>query len=519
MRTISLAAVAFLLAFGAFAQSNEPWAGPYLYDGAGNVKAIGPNHYVYDGVNRLREGTAITAAQSDVQRYAYDAFGNVVSVTTGNTALVLAVDSTTNRVDKAPVCPQGSTCFLGTFDESGNQTSFASTIYVFDSVNMVSEVRSLQRNQLQVYDAEDERVATVDYVDSGNQTWHYTVRDADKKAVRLIDDVVVAGTHSFAWKKDYVHRGKRHLAAVVAGSGAEQTLHFHLDPLGTPRLITGAAARKIAEHTYWPFGAETPGSSGDDEKVRFTGQERDSFGDGNDLDYMHARHRSSVSTRFMATDPGPPAAGNPQSWNRYAYVQGNPLKFIDQSGQRIGLAHDSGEQDVRRFLVREIMHPTGRADLTDLANRKHFLVIYANANLNDEAQARKDAANNVSAMHMASFRPSHDRTFAMEYFDTSEVENYHKNDTSGVWTAGHEDFHILGWVHGLSAQQLHKQDVDESADKHGQTIFNEPTDMTEQEAEDYLDRLLNMDPPTPPEPVRMTDTLDDDTGLPVPEDY
>jgi uncharacterized protein RhaS with RHS repeats len=48
---------------------------------------------------------------------------------------------------------------------------------------------------------------------------------------------------------------------------------------------------------------------------------------------MHARYRSPLTGRFLSTDPvlGTPAL--PQSWNRYAYTLGNPLRLVDPDGR------------------------------------------------------------------------------------------------------------------------------------------------------------------------------------------
>jgi RHS repeat-associated protein len=62
-----------------------------------------------------------------------------------------------------------------------------------------------------------------------------------------------------------------------------------------------------------------------------TGKERDSES-GND--YFGARYYSSAMGRFMSPDPMLNSArpGNPQTWNRYAYVRNNPLGRIDPTG-------------------------------------------------------------------------------------------------------------------------------------------------------------------------------------------
>lgn len=48
---------------------------------------------------------------------------------------------------------------------------------------------------------------------------------------------------------------------------------------------------------------------------------------------MHARFRSPLTSRFLSTDPVGGDPKLPQSSNRYAYVQGNPLKLVDPDGR------------------------------------------------------------------------------------------------------------------------------------------------------------------------------------------
>lgn len=81
--------------------------------------------------------------------------------------------------------------------------------------------------------------------------------------------------------------------------------------------------------------------------MKFTGHERDlSAGpttEADDLDYMHQRHYNMQLGRFLQPDPilGNPQA--PQSWNRYALVLGNPMKYLDHYGLFEELPTSSGE--------------------------------------------------------------------------------------------------------------------------------------------------------------------------------
>lgn len=61
-----------------------------------------------------------------------------------------------------------------------------------------------------------------------------------------------------------------------------------------------------------------------------------------ELDYMHARFRSPLTGRFLSVDAGAARVRRPQSWNRYAYAMGNPLKYVDDDGNEIRVAWGDG---------------------------------------------------------------------------------------------------------------------------------------------------------------------------------
>jgi RHS repeat-associated protein len=115
------------------------------------------------------------------------------------------------------------------------------------------------------------------------------------------------------------------------------------DHLGTPRMIadkTGSLSG-ISRHDYLPFGEELyvgtggrtaqQGYTADSVRQKFTQYERD---DEPGLDYAQARYYSSMTGRFTTVDPILTSARKnaPQTWNRYAYVLNNPLRFVDPDG-------------------------------------------------------------------------------------------------------------------------------------------------------------------------------------------
>ncbi|MCW5983382.1 MAG: RHS repeat-associated core domain-containing protein, partial [Bryobacteraceae bacterium] len=106
--------------------------------------------------------------------------------------------------------------------------------------------------------------------------------------------------------------------------GASVTENVFVDRLGS------VARRGATGLRYFPYGEERGGT---------TAQERDKFAtyfrDGvTNLDYAQQRYYSSTAGRFLTADPyvAPGAAAEPQGWNRYGYVAGDPVNWRDPSG-------------------------------------------------------------------------------------------------------------------------------------------------------------------------------------------
>ena len=108
------------------------------------------------------------------------------------------------------------------------------------------------------------------------------------------------------------------------------TYFVHKDHLGSTRLLTATDKSIFGSMDFYPFGEQASGGSGTTHK--FTGKERDSE---SGLDNFGIRYDSSSFGRFMTPDPSGLSfadASNPQSLNLYAYVQNNPLAFVDPDG-------------------------------------------------------------------------------------------------------------------------------------------------------------------------------------------
>lgn len=326
--------------------------GTYTYDGSGNIISIGDvqgkDTFIYDKLGRLESATL---RDGPGQTLTYDRWGNILTVVTAGDSVTkkLGVNKSTNRIDQTLDDNGQPNTEVGSYDGRGNLVSYGSGSFVYDGLDRVKEATVAGKRRFFVYTAGGERIASISVVGATTET-NWTLRDSGGRVLRRFKQT----NGVFAWTEDYIYRGSFLLAGAVPGS--EKVRHFHLDHLGTPRLITGNGGAQIAQHHYQPFGPELPSStatsSNYDEKAKFTGHERDA----STLDYMHARYYDATIGRFLSVDPARGATpGAPQSWNRYAYAKNNPIAFIDADGRdatdyrtlqvRVHLVYSNADQD------------------------------------------------------------------------------------------------------------------------------------------------------------------------------
>ncbi len=106
--------------------------------------------------------------------------------------------------------------------------------------------------------------------------------------------------------------------------------YFHNDISGTPQIETNAAGAVVWKESYQPYGGRTvnaPASS--DNKLWFGGKPYDPT---SGLSYSGARYYDPVTGRFAGMDPEPVDATDVHSFNRYAFANNNPYKYVDPDG-------------------------------------------------------------------------------------------------------------------------------------------------------------------------------------------
>ena len=144
------------------------------------------------------------------------------------------------------------------------------------------------------------------------------------------------------------------IAAVIDGS----TFAVHSDHLNTPRKLTDASGQPVWQWSYSAFGEDKPTTARNrfanldampnpgttnfsDVKfnLRYSGQYSD---EESGLFYNYFRSYGSEVGRYLQADPSGLAA----DWNRFGYVNGNPLLFTDPfglQGRSGGLFYPRGE--------------------------------------------------------------------------------------------------------------------------------------------------------------------------------
>ncbi|MBU1425901.1 MAG: Ig-like domain repeat protein [Gammaproteobacteria bacterium] len=153
-----------------------------------------------------------------------------------------------------------------------------------------------------------------------------------------------AGTHTVT----ATYTGDANLAPSTSASvsitvAAEKITYYHNDISGTPMAATDAAGTLLWQESYRPYGDPMQPPVADN-NIWFTGKPYDK---DSGLSYMGARYYDPLLGRFMGMDPKGFAEENLHSFNRYAYANNNPNKFVDPDGHSpvdiAFLAYDLGK--------------------------------------------------------------------------------------------------------------------------------------------------------------------------------
>ncbi len=288
----------------------------YTYDLAGNVQTLTDSansgqvqSFGYDWLDRLT--TAVTNAAGTGQynhTYAYNAIGNLTSYN-GNAY----------TYGTKPHAVTGAFGNSYGYDAVGNQTSrtIAGTAYTqsFDYDNRLLGVAGGSVSAAFLYDAEGNRV---------------------KGTVAGITTVYLAGVYEYqnGAVTKYYEGGALRRTGYATDNGVFYVLS---DQLRSTSVLVNRDGTVNSRNYYYPYGGNRGGSafSGITTK-RFTGQYHEQgLPGGEGLSYYNARWYDAQIGAFISADTLVPSPLAPQTFNRYAYVGGNPLRYVDPTGHML----------------------------------------------------------------------------------------------------------------------------------------------------------------------------------------
>jgi RHS repeat-associated protein len=155
-------------------------------------------------------------------------------------------------------------------------------------------------------------------------------------------DMMILSGETVIQRSRYMLAGQT-IAVRVSGdpvSGNNGLAFYYTDHLGSASIMLKSNGDFVSGSTarYHPFGSyrTTPTQTVSDR--RYTGH---AHNDDLGLIYMNARYYVGSIGRFASADTLIPNPTNPQSWNRYAYVENRPLNFTDPTGHWLESAWDA----------------------------------------------------------------------------------------------------------------------------------------------------------------------------------
>jgi RHS repeat-associated protein len=267
--------------------------------------------YHMDDINRL---ASVNCVGSWAQTFSYDPFGNIAKGGPSNPTpgqITQSYQAGYNSLNN-----QANSGVTAKYDANGNQTLAETNDLSWNATAQPVNVNGIGAT----YDAFGRLVETA----SGTAHTQYIYSPGGHKIGIVQGAVLIKGLIPLPGGD----------TAVYNGSGL--SYFRHKDWLGSSRLATTWTHAVYSKEGYAPFG-ETYNEVGTPDRS-FTGQDQDAMQDGaaaGIFDFLFRKY-DPVAGRWLSPDPAgwnSVSPSHPQSLNRYAYVQNNPLSLVDPDGQ------------------------------------------------------------------------------------------------------------------------------------------------------------------------------------------
>ncbi len=263
--------------------------------------------YQYDQLGRLLSA-ATQGAGGWGLAWNHDGFGNLTqqSVTKGSlTGFTHSVNGTTNRINGQY------------YDANGNWGGSFGQSQSYDIENRIRTAAGPQFSESYLYSARNERM--VSQRDQDRHRVHFYGADGLLLGIYTLE--ITQQNPSYTYPVRLAEQERIYFGGRLMQIGGEW--------VATDRL--GSVVRKgTTNYKYAPYGQEIGGATANDTN-KFATYTRDSL---SGLDYALNRYYKPEWGRFTSPDPYQASGGpaDPGSWNRYAYVGGDPVNWYDPPG-------------------------------------------------------------------------------------------------------------------------------------------------------------------------------------------
>ena len=277
--------------------------------------------YSYDSLGRLQ--AAETVGDGWGMSFDYDDFGNLLRqrVTKGKAYDVAAAyDPATNR----PIDPTAQV------DGAGNLTATSVAQLQYDTANRIVQATGGAQSFLEQYeyDPDNLRVWVM-----RNGIEEITLYGVDRQVIATFhigtdgtgkDSLIPTGTMVYF------------CGGLIQSAGAAVVR----DRANSVRVRVGATnGRESKVLAYYPYGQERVAQNPNAAALSAARLPTEGFGSylrspNTLIDYAKQRYYSSVLGRFLTVDPSeaPGKPERPETWNRYAFVAGDPVNCFDPDG-------------------------------------------------------------------------------------------------------------------------------------------------------------------------------------------
>ena len=210
-----------------------------------------------------------------------------------------------------------------TYDPAGNLTNDGGQTFTYDATGQQIKADYSGYSLTQTYDGNGLRVKKTE---TGTGTIYYL--RSSVLGGQVVAEIFWTGS-SWSWYRGYVYSG----AGLLAVQYGNAVSWVHEDPVTKSKRITNSSGTVTSSIELDPWGADAGAawsSNSAFQPRKFTTYDRD----GNGSDEAMFRRHNRWHSRFDQPDPydGSYEFGNPQSLNRYGYVQNDPVNLMDPSG-------------------------------------------------------------------------------------------------------------------------------------------------------------------------------------------